>query len=65
MTAYVYDPQTLRLVASFDDQHFGLYYQYNQEGKLVRKLVETEKGMKTITETQYHSPQVAPTLGLE
>jgi hypothetical protein len=60
MSAYVYDPQTLRLLTSFDDQHFGLYYQYNQEGKLVRKLIETEKGMKTVSETQYHTPMVTP-----
>lgn len=57
--AYVYDPNTLRLLTSFDDQHFGLYYQYNQEGKLVRKLIETERGMKTVTETQYNNPKVA------
>jgi hypothetical protein len=55
-TAYVYDPITLKLVTSFDDQHFGLYYQYNAEGKLVRKLMETRKGMKTIAETQYNAP---------
>lgn len=55
--AYVYEPRTLRLLTSFDDQHFGLYYQYNQEGKLVRKLIETERGMKTVTETQYNSPK--------
>lgn len=55
MTAYVYDVNTLRLLTSFDDQHFGLYYQYNQEGQLVRKIVETEKGMKTVQETQYHT----------
>lgn len=55
---YVYDTNTLRLIASFDDQHFGLYYQYNGEGKLVRKIIETERGIKTITETQYHTPQV-------
>jgi len=58
VNTYVYDPATLRLITSFDDQHFGLYYQYNQEGKLVRKMIETEKGMKTITETQYHTPFV-------
>ncbi|PCH92739.1 MAG: hypothetical protein COB85_07820 [Bacteroidetes bacterium] len=51
---FVYDPTTLRLVTSFDDQHFGLYYEYNAEGKLVRKNVETENGLKTIEETQYH-----------
>jgi hypothetical protein len=58
MTAYVYDPDNLRLLTSFDDQHFGLYYQYNAEGKLVRKQVETEHGLKTIQETQYNTPLV-------
>lgn len=53
---YVYDPKTLRLLASFDDQHFAQFFQYNAEGKLVRKLVETERGVKTIQETQYHTP---------
>jgi hypothetical protein len=56
-TCYVYDYRTLRLITSFDDQHFGLYYQYNDEGKLVRKLVETERGLKTLQETQYHIPK--------
>jgi uncharacterized repeat protein (TIGR01451 family) len=54
---YVYDPATLRLLTSFDDQHFGLYYQYNAEGKLVRKQLETEKGIKTVQETHYHLPE--------
>jgi len=58
MVTYVYDTETLRLITSFDDQHFGLYYVYNAEGKLVRKLIETEKGIKTITETLYHTPTV-------
>lgn len=56
MATYVYDPFTLRLLTSFDDQHFGLFYQYNAEGKLVRKLIETERGLKTVTETQYNTP---------
>lgn len=58
MTAYVYDEKTLKLLTSFDDQHFGLYYQYNQEGKLIRKQIETERGFKTIQETQYNLPTV-------
>lgn len=58
MTAYVYDKKTLRLVTVFDDQHFGLYYQYNPEGQLVRKIIETEQGRKTIQETQYNTPVV-------
>jgi hypothetical protein len=56
VTTYVYDPSNFRLMASFDDQNFGLYYQYNDEGKLVRKLIETERGMRTIQETQYNMP---------
>jgi hypothetical protein len=56
MTTYVYEPGQLKLLASFDDQHFGLYYQYNAEGKLLRKLIETERGLQTIQETQYNQP---------
>ncbi len=55
MTTYVYDPSTFQLLASFDDQHFGLLYQYNAEGKLTRKQIETERGLKTIQETQYNT----------
>ncbi len=56
-TCFVYDVKSLRLLTLFDDQHFGLYYQYNNEGQLVRKLIETERGLKTITETQYNTPR--------
>ncbi|MBS1914303.1 MAG: hypothetical protein JST22_20100 [Bacteroidetes bacterium] len=58
MICYAYDPATLRLVAQFDDQHFGAFYQYNGEGKLVRTLRETERGIKTVAETQYHTPDM-------
>lgn len=54
MSCYVYDPTTLRLMTSFDSQHFGLYYQYNPEGKLTRKIVETEKGKRTVEEKHYN-----------
>lgn len=53
---YVYDKFTLRLLAQFDDQHFGRFYQYNAEGKLIRKLIETERGMRTIQEAHYNTP---------
>jgi hypothetical protein len=59
MTCYVYDTRTLMLLTVFDDQHFGMYYQYNAEGQLTRKLVETEGGVKTIQETQYNMPTVS------
>ncbi|WP_299461809.1 hypothetical protein [uncultured Microscilla sp.] len=56
-TCYVYDLKSLRLLTQFDDEHFGLYYQYNDQGQLTRKLIETERGLKTIQETQYNTPK--------
>lgn len=56
-TCFVYDLARHRPVASFDDQHFGLFYQYNGEGALVRKLRETERGLRTVEEAQYHTPR--------
>jgi len=56
---FVYDDKTLKLISTFDDQHFGLFYQYNEEGKLVRKIKETERGVKTISESHYHKPKTA------
>ena len=37
MNCFVYDPSTQNILAQFDDQHFGRYYQYSPEGKLTRK----------------------------
>lgn len=53
---YVYDVNTFKISAVLDDQHFATYYQYNGEGKLVRKKVETERGVRVVDETQYHVP---------
>ncbi len=56
MNCYVYDPATYKVVASLDDQNFALIYQYNDEGKLIRKQKETIRGVKTLVETQYNIP---------
>ncbi|WP_068473205.1 hypothetical protein [Saccharicrinis aurantiacus] len=52
---FVYDCENLRLLAQFDDQHFGTFYQYNQEGQLISKLIETESGLMTLQETNYNT----------
>lgn len=57
VTAYVYDIKTYKLSAVFDDAHFPTVYQYNGEGKLVRKIVETLVGTRPVEEAQYHTPQ--------
>ncbi len=58
-TCYVYDLKSFRLLAQFDDKHYGMFYEYNDEGKLIRKKVETERGSKTIQETQYNNHKVS------
>jgi hypothetical protein len=46
-----------KVAAQFDDQHFGVYYEYNHKGQLVRKSIETERGKKTLQEQQYNTPE--------
>jgi hypothetical protein len=48
----VYDTRDFRVLTQFDDQHFGVYYEYNDQGQLVRKSIETVRGMKTVQEQQ-------------
>lgn len=54
VVTYVYDPVTLRILAALDNQHLGTYYQYNTEGRLVRKSLETERGKKILEENHLH-----------
>ncbi len=51
---FVYNPNTFELVAQMDDQHFALIYQYDGEGKLIRKEIETSRGVNAIQENHYN-----------
>lgn len=52
MKSFVYDPYTFRLMAQLDENHFASYYEYDQEGILVRTRKETDKGVLTIMESR-------------
>jgi YD repeat-containing protein len=52
MKSYVYDPRTLRLMAELDENNYTTYYDYDEEGQLVRVKKETVQGIKTIKETR-------------
>ncbi|MBO9204216.1 MULTISPECIES: hypothetical protein [Niastella] len=52
MKSYVYDPVNLRLTAELDPNNYATFYEYDEEGTLIRKKVETKEGIKTITETR-------------
>ncbi len=52
MKSFVYDPETFRLMAELDENNYATYYEYDNEGGLVRIKKETAKGIKTIQETR-------------
>lgn len=52
MKAFVYDPFTLRLVATLDENHYATFYEYDQEGQLIRTKKETERGIITLQENR-------------
>jgi hypothetical protein len=52
MKTYVYDPINLRLLAEADANNYSSFYEYDDEGTLIRTKAETKEGIKTITETR-------------
>jgi len=52
MMSYVYDPESLRLMAELDERNYATFYEYDEEGKLIRVKKETEKGVMTIQENR-------------
>jgi hypothetical protein len=52
MKSFVYDDLTLRLMAELDENNYATFYEYDDDGSLVRVKKETEQGIKTIKETR-------------
>jgi hypothetical protein len=52
MKSYVYDDISLRLMAELDANNYASFYEYDDDGGLVRVKKETEQGIKTIKETR-------------
>ena len=52
MKAFVYDPYSLRLMATLDENNYAAMYEYDNEGKLVRNKKETEDNIITLQETR-------------
>lgn len=52
MKSYVYDPVSLRLTAELDANNYATFYEYDEEGTLIRTKAETSEGVKTLNETR-------------
>ena len=58
MKAYAYDQRSRRLMAELDENHYATFYEYDDEGQLVRIKRETETGIQTVKEARnYLVPQ--------
>lgn len=52
LKSYTYDDRTLRLMAELDENNYATFYEYDDEGSLVRVKKETERGIITIKESR-------------
>ncbi|GAA4454326.1 hypothetical protein [Rurimicrobium arvi] len=52
MKSFVYDPVSMRLMAQLDEQNMATFFEYDQEGLLVRTKKETSRGIVTISESR-------------
>ena len=48
---WVYDPISLRMLAEQDENNYSTFYEYSEEGKLIRVKKETEDGKSTLSES--------------
>jgi YD repeat-containing protein len=52
MKSFIYDPITLRFTAELDENNFATFYDYDEQGQLIRIRKETDRGIMTIKESR-------------
>jgi hypothetical protein len=52
MKSFVYNATNLRLMAELDENNYATFYEYDDDGTLIRVKKETERGIETIKETR-------------
>lgn len=52
MKSYVYNPVNLRLMAQLDENNYASFYEYDDDGTLIRVKKEAERGIMTVQETR-------------
>jgi hypothetical protein len=52
MKSYVYDRRNLRMSAELDENNHASFYEYDEEGQLIRVKKETVQGIKTVKESR-------------
>lgn len=54
MKSYVYHPLNLYLMAELDENNYATFYEYDDEGNLIRIKKETQRGIVTVKESRKH-----------
>ncbi len=52
MKSYIYNSTNLRLMGELDENNYATFYEYDDDGTLIRVKKETERGIQTIKETR-------------
>lgn len=52
---FVYDPVSLRLLATLDENNYSVQYTYDESGNLYSTRVETPKGIRSISESRAYT----------
>jgi hypothetical protein len=52
MKTFAYDASSQRLMAELDENNFATFYEYDDEGILIRVKKETDRGVMTVKETR-------------
>lgn len=52
MQTFVYNPLNLRLMAQLDENNYASFYEYDDDGTLIRVKKETARGIQTVKETR-------------
>ncbi len=52
LKSYAYNDKTFKLMAELDENAFATFYEYDDEGSLVRVKKETERGIVTLKESR-------------
>ncbi|MEO0470776.1 MAG: hypothetical protein AAF206_14210 [Bacteroidota bacterium] len=60
MRTYVFHPYTLRLMAEGDGQNYMTFYEYDENGALIRRKKETERGILTLDESRSNTRKSQP-----
>lgn len=58
--SFVYDSRNLRFMAELDENNYATYYEYDNEGALIRVKKETERGIITLKENRNNSAKTNP-----